>query len=394
MLEHFKRKLLIGSYCICIGVGAYAAHDFTGTVVPLTVDQVKYGTNLGYRGVIKYIANKGEYVRPSVMDTKGNVIENGTKLISMDTEYWKKSVVSSQFALLAATENLKTARDNYERSKTLSNKDSVISRKEYETDRASYFTALSNLMKAKADLYQQQKQLEMCTLHSSIEGIVSNLYLEPGDIPAGEPVALEVTQLNPIGVKVKLPVDAINQLTSDATVKISDKISNENNNVAVLGNLSMIKGNTVTFSVANYPVYKDYLTISGKKFPVIDSFYNISKFYIYKDNSSLSVPVNSIEKDSKGSFVWSVKSIHNKQSTDFTNSVVTVNKVYIVPGKTERIQGGHTKVVILKDPGSLQENDVVIMNKSIKLKNKELICLVHNRYKLMPGDKVSIEIIS
>jgi multidrug efflux pump subunit AcrA (membrane-fusion protein) len=392
MYQHMKRKFVSILFCIGLCVPVFSADLYKGIVVPLSVDQVKYGTNLGYRGIIKYIAEKGEYVWPPIMTVGGKILEDGTPLVSMDSGYWKKNVSSCKFALLAAGEKLKAALHNYDRSKKLLARSKVVSERDYEIDKTAYFSALSAYMLANANLYQAKKQLDMCCLHSSVEGIVTNVFLQPGDVLAGEPVVLEVTQLNPIGVKVSLPDDVIDKLTLNATVEVTD--GNDVKNRPVLGNLLMIDGNIVTFSVANYPVYKNTITILGKKLPVVDSFYKVSQFYIYKDDNTLGVPLDALKKDSKGTYVWKVKFINRNVFTTFRIPVVNVDKVYVVPGKEERLQGGHTEVLALQKSGNLQINDIVVMDKDVTLKENEEACLVNNRYQLMPGEQVDLKIIS
>jgi len=355
---------------------------FKGIVTPLAVDKVGYGSNYGYRGIISYIADVGQYVIPGIRDSSGKIIQNGSLLVSMDSNYWKSQVRSAEAAVKSTEAILKTTEENYLRYKVLS-KDHSESIKDFQFKRADYYQALGNMEEAQANLYEAQKVLQECHVYSSVEGVISETYMEPGNILAGEPQVLKITQLNPIGVKVELSDIAMEKIFSGtANIRIIDSSGKQ---FSILDNFYIVDANNITFSVNNNPIYRDSIIENGKKIPVVDTFYSIKLFYIYKTDNSLSVPLKAIHKDEKGKYVWRLNQYAPKSS-----SLLNVNKIYIIPGDKITLQAETTQVVILKECGRLKLNDFVITTNIDNLKENDKVFATANKYRLMPGSKVSV----
>lgn len=392
-----KTKAFITGMAVMASLGSTIAiadqiqnQTYSGAVKSLMVDQVKYGTNLGYRGVITEIANIGEYVFPAIKTSSGEVITQGTELVSMDSKYWETLVKANEASLVAAEENLKTAKANYERAEKLVINHS-ISDAQRDQYRADYYTALSGYISAKAALYQQQKQLEMCHIYSSTEGIVTNRYIDPGEIPGGEPTVLEITQLNPIGVKVTLPTELANNLSADASIIVKDS---SGNTLDVQGNLLNISGNDITFKVSNKLKYLETTQINGETLPVISLFQNVLKFYTYKNNDSLAVPIKALKKDDKGTYIWTIDTTKNASGYPENSSVFNLKKTYIEVGNLETIKGSTTNVIIVEKNNDLTLNDLIVEYGTDNLNDGQAVFLARNRFLLMPGDTVSVQIIN
>jgi len=395
--DAMKTKVLITGIAVLASLSSTAAIagetqnlSYSGVVKPLMVDQVKYGTNLGYRGIITEIANIGEYVFPTIKKSSGEVVKQGTELVAMDSKYWETLVEAGEASLVAAEENLKTAKANYERAEKLVVNHS-ISDAQRDQYRAAYYTALGGYITSKATLYQQQKQLEMCHIYSSTEGIVTNRYIDPGEIPGGEPTVLEITQLNPIGVKVTLPVEVINNLSADASIIVKDS---SGNTLDVQGNLLNISGNDIMFKVSNKLKYLETIEINGKTLPVISLFQNVLKFYTYKNNDSLAVPIDTVKKDSKGTYVWTMDTTKKAVGYPENSSVFNIKKTYIEVGDLETIKASTTKVIIVKENNDLKLNDLIVEYGTDNLTDGQPVFLARNRFLLMPGDTLTVQIVN
>ena len=103
------------------------------------------------------------------------------------------------------------------------------------------------------------------------------------------------------------------------------------------------------------------------------------------------MPVNSLMKDSKGSFIWKAVDQRNMQVNSGINFFFKVNKVYVVPDNLQRMYGGFEKIRALKESGSLKEFDLVLSDDiPDNLKDGDTVCFPQERYKLMPGDQVKV----
>ncbi len=383
-----KKYIILLTVILCITTTTSALAEngpYNGTITPLAVDQIKYGTNYGYRGIITYIANVGKYVVPKIVNRAGKTVRQGTLLVSMDTEYWKSQVIVAEATVLSTKESLITATENYNRNKKLS-KDHSVSEKTFDNSSAVYYQAIGNLEAAKADLYQKQKVLEECNIYSSVEGIVTEKYMDQGNILGGEPIVLDITQLNPIGVKVKLSDNVINALFSNTARLLF--LDNEGNRIEILDNFYRFDGNDFTFAVANQPLLKNSIKIDGNNYPVIDSLYRIRRFYIYEADNSLSVPIDAVHKDSKGEYVWKLNA-----NPRISSRLMIANKAYFVPGDLVTLQAETSNVIIVKKAENLKINDVVLLNNTENLKDNSKVFVSTNRYKLMPGGKVKVKVI-
>jgi hypothetical protein len=384
IIKHLSRNISAFLMFLII-IGAYASKTYTGTVVPIFKSNINAGSGFSYWGSLKFSARMGTITKPQITDMSGNIVESGSTLISMRQQYWKALVKSAEGEILAATKGLTVAYKNYQRYKKLY-PTGASTVKEYEKIRAEYYTSIGNYEIAKADLRKQKRVLKQCVQIAPMEGIVDKVYYSSG-ILAINPKTIELTELNPIGVKVELPKIEINQIK--ITTPISIHIPNKEKPIGIYNGYSILCDDGIIFSTKNRPNFA-----TEKDYPEIRDCLPAVKFYIYKpESTALGVPMHSIQQDSKGSFVWKAKDRKFMQPGKSLNPVFKIEKVYVTPGNLKRIYNGFTYMRILKDSGTLELFDIVLsIPANLKLKEGETVSFPPERYNLMPGDKVKVVI--
>jgi hypothetical protein len=361
---------------------------YAGTVVPLIRSTLRSGTDFGFNGVLEHVARLGSIIKPQITDAEGNVLEKGTLLMLLNPVYWKKNVELQQSKVESSSAVLRTALENYKRAESLV-KTQAISTKEYQKVRAVYYDALSDNSKKKAVLVEWQRVLDGCSVFSPFEGVIEKIYFAQGEASA-QPQTIEISQLNPIGIKVKIPREESTKIKPNTLVKIYYQGSSIP--LGISHGFSMLCDDGIIFKVANRPKYEIDTSINGKTILILRNCNSVIKFFIDRHSGTLAVPVDSIYQDNKGYYVWKAKKQKNMQSDKGISCTFPVEKSYIVPDNLQRMHGGFNRIRALKNPGTLKEFDIVLSDISKNLTNDEMVYVPQERYTLMPGDEVTVVI--
>ena len=367
---------------------SYAPHifskEFTGTVVPIFTGDIYAGSASSYWGSLDYTANTGEITNPEITTVAGEPVKSGTTLVSMRQQYWQGQVTNAKGQLLAARENLKIAYNEYLRYKSLA-PTGAEPMKFYQEMRATFYEALGQLESAKANLIEQQRVLDQCSQISPFEGIVDEVYYKNG-ILATDPKVLMLSQLNPIGIEVKMNPDEANSISSYTPVSIY--IDGIKEPVGVYNGYSFVTSDGIIFRTRNYPKY-----YTEEKVNVVENLYPVVNFYVSRKNTkALGVASEAIYKDEKGSYVWRAKNNKVMQPGKGLNPIFQIEKIYIKPGNLKRMYNGSIEILKIDDNGKLELHDVVITSSDSSLKEGDSLSIKPNRYVMMPGDQVKIVI--
>lgn len=137
----------------------------TGRVVPPT--EVKISANIS--GRITNIAVK-----------EGDAVIKGQLLVQLDRDRYKFAVRKARASKNEAGARLKTAQLDWDRKQELYTR-KLISTQEYDDSQARHETARYALEQMVANLQQVDDNLDECTIHSPIDGIVTNLTAKQGE---------------------------------------------------------------------------------------------------------------------------------------------------------------------------------------------------------------------
>ncbi len=356
---------------------------YEGKVIPLVVETISSGSDAYFYGTVERVARLGLIVKPSITDMDGNIVEKGTVVLQQGTKYWRDIVVGSKADVAAAEQNLKTATENYERYKKLS-PIGAASIQEFEQYEKEYYNALGEYKQNIATLKFNQRVLDTRTQYAPFEGIVSKVLYITGRA-AGNPQTVELTQLNPIGIKVLMPREQANHIGSNTPVTIYSL--NSDKKFGVFNGSSILVDDGIIFVTENFPSGFDIDTktvASGDCFSVVN-------FYIdYSFDRSLSVPLAALCSDGKEHYVWKAKEEKFLEPGVGLNSFLEFEKEKVVPGDLERSYAGFGIIKILKDSGGLELNDIVLIKIPEGLKDGERVRFVPERYIFMPNERVKV----
>ncbi|HJO94548.1 MAG TPA: hypothetical protein QF753_14205 [Victivallales bacterium] len=366
---------------------------YTGTVVAIQTDQYASGGDGSYYGYVDYVAKVGSLIYPEITDMNGSTVEGGTIIIQMRKDFWADVVLSDESDIYAAKANLLTATQDYNRYKDLTKiKTKVVSVEKYQQIRAQYYDALSALNVAKATLLKDQIVLKSCTQHAPFAGIVNKVYFSGGRASAN-PQTIEISQLDPIGIKIKMPREEAKKIKISSLVKIYKP--NTNIVCGIYSGNSILKKDGIMLQTENKlesfyikAKHRGKIIQNVSDAAFVDLFYNLNPY-----SRELSVSSNSINKDDKGYYVWKLIGAEAIKLDNKHKSIFKVKKTYIVPDNLKREMGGYTYYVALKKSGELKFNDLVLTKLPYEqLKNGDFVNFVRNRYIFMPGDTVKVSI--
>ncbi len=361
---------------------------YTGTITPILQCVYKAGTNYPFMGLINKVPRIGEIVTPPVLSPEGKIIKPGSILVQSQLTYHTASMLAAKNRLKALKYELKTDTENYDRYKTLS-KTSTVSLQTFDAKEAQYFSAKGGYETAQANLMEEQAVLKAMTDIAPFEAIITNVFRPIGCF-MNEHEIVEFSQLNPIAVTVKMSNEDARKITPSTVVKVYPLGSDRP--YGIFHGFGQRVDEGYQFSLCNKPQYSSFVSVAGKKVPVIEKVETVFPFCFINKNKSLSVPLKSIYKNNNGYYVWKGVGVKNMQPGKGLKEVFPVKKVYVKPGNYKRNQAGYTIYQILDDPGSLEKYDVIIVEPPQGLKDNDLVCYPKNNYIFMPGDSVKVEI--
>jgi hypothetical protein len=375
--------LMFVIYNVCVG------KEYTGTVVPIVTETMSSGSDAYFYGTVEKVALVGSIIKPQITDMEGNVVKEGTVVMQQGTKYWKAIVKGNKALLAASKQNLRTATQNYERYKKLS-PIGATSAQEFERYQKKYYDALGEYEQSKGTLAFNQRMLDTRTQFAPFEGIVTKVLYIMGRA-SGNPQTVELTQLNPIGIMVKMSREEANKINSNTPVTVFQ--TNSEVEQGVFNGQSILCEEGIIFITENYPETLNNNNLNNNSISEVRNCYSVDYFYI--DNivdKTLGVPVKSLKEDNGDYYVWKAKNRKFLDPGKGLDLTFEIEKIKVVPGNLQRLHAGFTYIRSLKDSGNLKEGDVVLTADSKGLKNGDRVDFLPERYVLMPNETVKVTI--
>lgn len=365
-----------------------AAVEVTGTVVPVSVQTIDFGTDAGFIGNVDFVARLGQIITPSVKDNNGNIVTLGTILCSMKYGPWSEAVKVADMGVLTSKDMLALANDNYARYKTLTDENAAS--KEQLTDMSSQLAnSLGQYENSVAALIQAKDVLAARTTMAPFEGIVTKVLFGIGNA-TGRPPTLEITELNGIAVEIKLPRGQQRAINAKTPIKIYPMDSDQP--MGVFNGFSYLGNDSIYVITENYPILAKNVPLKNDK-PILRSWMPIVRFDMGSASSKiLAVPEKSIQNDSQGDFVWRAKGQKVMQTDKGIDNTFEIEKIYVTTSEMIRYQSGYARIVGLADPGKLALYDLVLNIPTKDLKDGQSVYFPPEAYLLMPGDSVRVVI--
>lgn len=177
-------------------------------VAPVRIDDVV----IDAEAVGSLLANESVVIRPEIVGRiktiyfqEGQVVTKGKRLVALDD-----SELSAQLAQSDASANL--ARLNYQRTQDLVAK-RIVSQQAYDEAKA-------RLVEAQARVKLDQARLEKATLRAPFAGVLGVRRVSPGDYVAAGQDIVNLENVNPLKVELRLPEVYARQLKTGQPVKV------------------------------------------------------------------------------------------------------------------------------------------------------------------------------
>ena len=348
------------------------AREFQGTATPLIQCNLLSGFNDDWRGMITKTVYPGTIFHGPTKDINGKVIDPGTILFTIDKK--GRQVLVDQYVA-----QLDIAKENYIRDKKLIPSNS-ISKQQLQQDEAAYFAA-------KAEVAQQTYLLDLCTIRAKFDGVVIKI-LNVGWL-SGEPPVMEIAQLTPMGISVKMDRTLANKIKPTTPVYIYPDPSISSKVFGISRGNSILTDDGITFAVNNFQALKN--VVNGKKVPVVTYASPIISFNDAESDSVLSVENACIFKDDKGTFVWLAVGQKNLEGKGF-DEVFPLKKVYIELAGLATFGQIFNEYNAIKPNPELKVNDTIIKDVPEGFKDGDEVSFQDMRFIFMPGDKVRVVI--
>lgn len=361
--------------------------EFVGTITPLTVSTMPYGLYDEYEGKIYYTPGVGTIFGSPKSDLQGNIIKQGDPIIKIYSDHIKSKVKKCQIAYDTSKASLALAIAEYERKLKLVKQKSV-SVKDFQDSESNYCTARAAEASAEYDLKLADELLKLCTYHAQFDGVVSKILMSNGYC-AGEPNILELTQLQPIGVNIKMDRTLANQITVETPITVYPDPSISKEPVGSMHGFQVLGSDGIILYLANTP-QQIKIVENGKEIPNI---HNIDNILAFDYNPSIcSVNINALKKDDNGYYLWQGTGQKNCKPGKGLNRVFSIEKVYVVIDNLVDQISPSDKFVKLKDSGSLQIGDICVRDVPEGAKNGDKVCFIPSRFVFMPDDVVKVKI--
>ena len=298
---------------------------FKGTATPITTMTITHGFNTVFRGEIAYTARPGFIFQGATYDSKGNITKKGNLLFKFDTTSREKIVALEKASLDQANVNLNLAKEKYLRYKELYSK-LATSLEKFQEKESAYYKAIYSFKQADLKLYLAKIMLKNCFYYAKFDGIVNEVLVPSGWV-GGELAIMNVSQLFPMGIKVKMSRKQANMINISTPVKIFPPVGGKPMGIDYTSRKLTEDG--IIFYVNNYP---DAPISGNKNILVINSTCTVFYFDQLQKDSPLCVNTKSLQKDKKGYYVWQAAGQKNCSPDNGINHIFKVNKIYVTPG--------------------------------------------------------------
>ncbi len=200
----------------------------------------------------------GKIIRLYVKE--GEHVKKGQLLVELDPEKYKASVEQARFSLLSAKANEKKAHSDLVRTQELF-KRNLISKADLEAAEAAFEAAMSNRKQAEAALKEAQDALAKTRLFAPMDGVVTELNKEEGEMTLGaqfqEDVILVISDLSVMEAVVEVDEnDVINIELGDSALVEVDAFPDTvfRGVVTEIAHSAITKGMGTTEQVTNFEV--------------------------------------------------------------------------------------------------------------------------------------------
>ncbi|KAA3615111.1 MAG: efflux RND transporter periplasmic adaptor subunit [Calditrichaeota bacterium] len=271
----------------------------------VSTEKVEMGT------VIKKVTGSGQ-VKPAVevkisanvsgkiinlTAEEGDVVEKGQLLVELERDQYEASLKRANSAMLSAIANEKKAASDLERSKKLYDQ-GLVSDAEYEAAVAGYDAQRGNREQMEASKEEATDQLRKTRLYATMDGVVTKLNKEQGEIAIGatfsEDVILIVSDLSVMESVIEIDENEVIGISlNDTAVVELDAFPDTTFKgiVTEIANSAITKGLGTQEQITNFEVTITIQNADARFRPGMSTTVDV---YTEKEENILRVPIQSV----------------------------------------------------------------------------------------------------
>lgn len=300
-----KKTLIIIGVVVVIGalIAVNLMKEEKGLEV--SIEKVERGT------VIKKVTGSGQ-VKPAVevkisanvsgkiihlTAEEGDVVKKGQLLVELERTQYQASLKRANSALLTAIANEKKAASDLERSKKL-HEQGLISDAEYEASVAGFDAQQGNREQMEASKDEAADQLRKTNLYSTMDGVVTKLNKEQGEIAIGatfsEDVILVVSDLSVMESVIEVDENEVVGISLGDTADVElDAFPDTTFKgiVTEIANSAITKGLGTQEQVTNFEVTITIQNADARFRPGMSTTVDV---YTQRENDVIRVPIQSV----------------------------------------------------------------------------------------------------
>jgi HlyD family secretion protein len=301
-----KKKIIIIAV-IVVALGAFITVNLLkkekGT--PVEVEKVEIGK------IIQTVTGSGQ-IRPEIQvkvsanvagkiiklhAEEGDQVKKGQLLVELDPEQYIASLARAKSNRLSMRANEKKLKSELNRAKDL-REQGLISDADFEASEAAYEAAVSNTQQAEANVDESKDMLAKTKLHSDMDGIVTDLNKEEGEMALGaqfqEDVIMVVSDLSKMEAAIEVDEnDVVNVSLNDTSDIEIDAFPDTTFKgiVTQIANSATVKGLGTQEQVTNFEVTVALIEYNEKFRPGMSTTVDI---ITETRNDVLKVPIQAV----------------------------------------------------------------------------------------------------
>jgi multidrug efflux system membrane fusion protein len=278
-----------------------------------------------------------------VLFKEGQRVKKGDVLVQIDPRPFAIQLESAQAALARDQANLKNARLNLDRYKTLSQQN-LIAVQQYTDQQASVDQLDAQLRADQATIDAARLNLDYARITSPIDGVTGVRLVDPGNVVHASDTGglVVVTQLDPIAVFFTLPEDdlpEINEAAAGGTKLDVEALSRDGDKPLGKGTLSVID-NEINQQTATIRLKAIFDNPQSLLWP--NQFVK-ARLHLETRHDALVVPAAAVQHGPNGTFVYVVAPDQTAQVKPVdvlaTQGDVAVLKSGVAPGDHVVVEG-------------------------------------------------------
>lgn len=322
------------------------------SVIPVTAQNFQHFIELQGKidaENISYISPRGMggQVR-KIFVKKGDNVRKGQLLLKLDDAIARQNVVAMQQSMVSVKTQLELARSVYQRQKNLWNQNigTEVQLLQAETN----VKTLENQIKTmQENVKVAQEQVNLSNVYSDVAGVADEVNIHVGETFTGNPMAgIKIINTSALKVVTDIPENYLTRVRKGTAVQVVIPDVNRSYSSAISLISQSVSATSRGFT-AEAKIPYDVSLKPGQSAVV--------KILDYSNANGIVIPVNLVQSDEKGKYVFVLEKLSNGK-TVAKKKQVTVGEVY---GSNVEIKNGLTAGEQLVSEGyqSLYEGQVI-----------------------------------